>query len=84
MSSERQHYWGGLCLCGKYHPVKLATADPNELAPQVTEYLVMCPNRLDDIRFEMVDLVKYLGPPLDETFQTHQLFLEPGIRKDRG
>ena len=74
METGRQYYWGGLCLCGKYHPVKLATADPNEPVPQIIEYVIMCPSRLDDIRFELGDLVKYLGPPLDEKFQPHQLF----------
>ena len=79
--SELQHYWGGLCLCGKYHPVKLATADENEPVPRVAEYTVMCPTRLDDIRFEMHDLVKYVGPA-DGNFQTHQLFQEPDNQKD--
>ena len=79
--SKLQYYWGGLCLCGKYHPVKLATSDDNEPVPKVAEYTVMCPIRLDDIRFEMHDLVKYLGPP-DEKFQTHQLFQEPDNQKD--
>jgi hypothetical protein len=84
MASDQQYYWGGLCLCGKYHPVKLASADPLEPVPQVPEYVILCPSRLEDIRFVLSDLVKYLGPQLDEKFQTHQLFREPDNYLDHG
>ena len=82
MSAKLQCYWGGLCLCGKYHPVKLATQDRQERVPQVLEYAILCPNRLEDIRFEIGDIVKYLGPMSDEMFQTHQLFQESGTPQD--
>jgi hypothetical protein len=81
MASDRQLYWGGLCLCGKYHPVKLATPEPAEPVPNVAEYTVMCPIMLQDIRFEKRDLVKYQGP-LDDNFQAHQLFQEPRNPRD--
>ena len=81
MSSDRQYYWGALCLCSKLHPVKLATSDPTEKPPAVQEFLVMCPNMLQDIRFDLSDIVKYSGPS-DEKFQTHQLFQESHTTPD--
>ena len=81
--NQRQHYWGVLCLCSKVHPVKLAKPDQGEQPPTVREFLIMCPSRLEDIRFTLAEVFKYVGP-LDDNFRPHQLFLEPRTPQGHG
>ena len=71
---QLQYYWGALCLCSRFHPLKLASNDPAEAAPTVKEFIIMCPVTLKDVRFELFEVVKYRGP-LDDNFRTHPLFL---------
>jgi hypothetical protein len=69
-----QYYWGVSCIaCGKLHPVKLATGDIAEQAPNVARFMIMCPTTKDDIIFESSDLIKYSATP-DERFLPHSLF----------
>ena len=66
-------YWGIHCIvCGEFHPMQLASSNDQETPPDVAQFTIYCGSK--EILFARRDLVKYLGPPPDDSFRPHPLF----------